>query len=217
MSARVYRIMLVDDHTLFRNGLRRLLDLRPDCRVVAEAGDGAQFLEFLEADPEGVDVVFMDIDMPGMGGIEASQRALERVPDLKIITLSMHGDREYYFKMVSLGVKGFLLKSSDFDEVIEAVETVCSGGSYFSHELLDMLVRELRPASEADESLALSEREAQVLVLVCQGLTNEEIAERLYISKRTVDKHRANILDKTGCRNTANLVVYAIKNSLIEI
>ena len=213
----VHRIMLVDDHTLFRDGMRRLLDNRADCKVVAEASNGAEFLEAVKADPDVADVVFMDIDMPVIGGIEASQKALEINPDMKIITLSMHGDQEYYFKMVSVGVKGFLLKSSDFDEVTAAIETVADGGSYFSQELLCSLVRELKPSSEPRSEEQLSERETEVLLLICQGLSNQEIAERLFISKRTVDKHRANILDKTGCRNTANLVVYAIKNSLIEI
>ena len=213
----VHRIMLVDDHTLFRDGMRRLLDNRADCKVVAEASNGAEFLEAVKADPDVADVVFMDIDMPVIGGIEASQKALEINPDMKIITLSMHGDQEYYFKMVSVGVKGFLLKSSDFDEVTAAIETVADGGSYFSQELLCSLVRELKPSSEPRSEEQLSERETEVLLLICQGLSNQEIAERLFISKRTVDKHRANILDKTGCRNTANLVVYAFKNSLIEI
>ena len=109
----VHRIMLVDDHTLFRDGMRRLLDNRADCKVVADASNGAEFLEAVKADPDVADVVFMDIDMPVIGGIEASQKALEINPDMKIITLSMHGDQEYYFKMVSVGVKGFLLKSSE--------------------------------------------------------------------------------------------------------
>ena len=213
----VHKIMLVDDHTLFRDGMRRLLDNRPDCKVVAEASNGAEFLQTVRTTPDIADVVFMDIDMPVIGGIEASQKALEINPELKIITLSMHGDQEYYFKMVSVGVKGFLLKSSDFDEVLSAIDTVSGGGSYFSQELLCSLVRELKPSSEPRSEEQLSQRETEVLLLICQGLSNQEIAERLFISKRTVDKHRANILDKTGCRNTANLVVYAIKNSLIEI
>ena len=210
-----YRIMLVDDHTLFRDGMRRLFALRSDMEVVAEAANGEDFLAMLpEAHP---DVVFMDIDMPKIGGIEASRRALALYPELPIITLSMHGDQEYYFQMVSLGVKGFLLKSSDFDEVISAVETVMQGGSYFSQELLTSLVSSLKPVSEPTGNEMLSERETEILLLICQGLSNQEIADRLFISKRTVDKHRANILDKTGCRNTANLVVYAVKHALIEI
>jgi DNA-binding NarL/FixJ family response regulator len=214
-----YKIFLVDDHTLFRNGLRGLLDSREDCVVVGEASTGEEFLEQLqECD---ADVVFMDIAMPGIKGDEATARALEIRPDLKVITLSMFGDDDYYFRMVSVGAKGFLLKSSDIDEVIAAIETVAMGGSYFSQELLDSLVSNLRttpqPENEQVDEESLSERELEVLLEICRGLSNQQIADKLFISKRTVDKHRANILAKTGCPNTANLVVYAIKHNLVEI
>ena len=214
-----YKIFLVDDHTLFRNGLRGLLDSREDCVVVGEASTGEEFLEQLqECD---ADVVFMDIAMPGIKGDEATARALEIRPDLKVITLSMFGDDDYYFRMVSVGAKGFLLKSSDIDEVIAAIETVATGGSYFSQELLDSLVSNLRttpqPENEQVDEESLSERELEVLLEICRGLSNQQIADKLFISKRTVDKHRANILAKTGCPNTANLVVYAIKHNLGEI
>jgi DNA-binding NarL/FixJ family response regulator len=124
--------------------------------------------------------------------------------------------------MVSVGAKGFLLKSSDIDEVTTAIETVANGGSYFSQELLDGLMNYLQPAPQpapvvVEEEEALSERELEVLIEICKGLSNQQIADKLFISKRTVDKHRANILDKTGCSNTANLVVYAIKHNLVEI
>ena len=214
-----YKIFLVDDHTLFRNGLRGLLDSREDCVVVGEASTGEEFLEQLqECD---ADVIFMDIAMPGIKGDEATARALEIRPDLKVITLSMFGDDDYYFRMVSVGAKGFLLKSSDIDEVIAAIETVATGGSYFSQELLDSLVSNLRttpqPDNEQVDEESLSERELEVLLEICRGLSNQQIADKLFISKRTVDKHRANILAKTGCPNTANLVVYAIKHNLVEI
>ena len=212
----VYDIVLVDDHTLFRNGLKGLLEHCCGCRVVAEASDGDEFLEIL---PDvKADIVLLDIDMPRMNGFEAATKALARCPDLKIITLSMHGDEDYYFKMVSIGVKGFLLKSSDIDEVSTAIQTVAKGGSYFSQELLRTLVGSLKsaPSSGLDHE-SLSQRELEILLLICKGFSNQEIADALFISKRTVDKHRANILDKTNCKNTANLVVYAIKNSLVEI
>ncbi len=212
----VYNIVLVDDHTLFRNGLKGLLEHYCGCRVVAEASDGEEFLEILPR--LQVDVVLLDIDMPRMNGFEAAAKALAKYPDLKIITLSMHGDEDYYFKMVSIGVKGFLLKSSDIDEVSTAIQTVVKGGSYFSQELLRTLVGSLKsaPSSEFVHE-SLSQRELEILLLICKGLSNQEIADTLFISKRTVDKHRANILDKTNCKNTANLVVYAIEHALVEI
>jgi DNA-binding NarL/FixJ family response regulator len=156
--------------------------------------------------------------MPKMDGIEASRRALEKTPDLKIITLSMYGDQEYYTKMVELGVRGFVLKDSELQEVDEAIRTVCEGGNYFSEQLLRGLVVARKGNSlEANKDDALSDRELEVLIEICQGLSNSEIADKLFISKRTVEKHRANILLKSGCKNTASLVVFAIRNHLVEI
>lgn len=221
MNNHPYKIFLVDDHTLFRNGLRGLLNARPDCQVIGEASSGEEFLEKLHE--QQIDIVFMDIAMPGISGDETTARALEMRPDLKVITLSMFGDEDYYYRMVSVGAKGFLLKSSDIDEVTTAIETVANGGSYFSQELLDGLMNYLQPAPQPapvvveEDDEALSERELEVLLEICKGLSNQQIADKLFISKRTVDKHRANILDKTGCPNTANLVVYAIKHNLVEI
>ena len=216
------RIALVDDHSLFRRGLKVLLSSRPDFEVVADAGSGGEFLAMLPA--ARPDVVFMDYDMPTMNGAETAERALAEYPDMKIITLSMFGDSAYYSRMMSSGAKGFLLKDSEFDEVVEAVETVYSGGTYFSSSLLESLSRSIRSAAAggdaADavaESDRLSDREVEILVAICQGFSTQEIADRLFISKRTVDKHRANILEKSGCKNTASLVVYAIRHGIVEL
>ena len=210
-------IVLVDDHALFRNGLRQLLE-RESFVVDAEAANGGEFLAMLPALTEEP-IVLLDIDMPGVNGFEAARQAMAEKPDLKIITLSMHGEEEYYFQMVSLGVKGFLLKNSEIGEVVTAIRTVAQGGSYFSHELLFSLVDNLKSAPPQEESAhdALSPRELEILLLICKGLSNQEIGDKLFISKRTVDKHRANILEKTGSKNTANLVVYAIKNGVVEV
>lgn len=208
------RIVLVDDHSLFRNGLKSLLDRCAGCRVVGEAASGEEFLAML---PElEADVVFMDFAMPGMDGAQTTEQALAARPDLRIITLSMFGDESYYSRMVEAGARGFLLKDSDIGDVIEALETVQGGGSYFSPQLLASLAGRMRTREDVpDEQLSLRERE--ILVAVCRGLSNQEIADELFISKRTVDKHRANILEKTGCKNTASLVVFAIKNGIVEI
>ena len=212
------KIILVDDHTLFRNGLKLLINNTPNFRVIAEASNGKEFIDLLSKE-EKPDVVLLDIAMPEMDSIEAAAIALEKYPDLPIITLSMYGEEDYYFKMVSLGVKGFLLKNSDIHEVCSALESVVEGGTYFSQELLFNLVSNLRSSSLAgtEDNSMLSERELEILLLICKGFSNQEIADELFISKRTVDKHRANILSKTNCKNTANLVVYAIKNRLVEI
>ena len=212
------KIILADDHTLFRTGLKNLLALDSEFRVIGEASNGQELLAMLEhGQPDGI---LLDIAMPVMNGIEAAAAILARWPQMRIVTLSMFGEEEYYFRMVSLGVKAFLLKNSEIGEVQEAIRTVVDGGTYFSQELLFNLVGSLKFSSESrrtEEEAELSERESEILLEICRGLSNQEIGEKLFISKRTVDKHRANILAKTNCKNTANLVVYAIKNKLVEI
>ncbi|MBE6189755.1 MAG: response regulator transcription factor [Rikenellaceae bacterium] len=209
-----YRIALVDDHALFRTGLRGLIEHSTPHRVVAEAASGEEFLDMLQG--LEADVIFMDFSMPGMNGAETTERALERRPDLRIITLSMFGEESYYTRMVKAGACGFLLKDSGIDEVIEAIEQAMMEGSYFSPQLLMSITRHMH-LDETTSDDPLSEREKEILMAICRGLSNQEIADELFISKRTVDKHRANILEKTGCKNTAALVVYAIRTGIVEV
>jgi DNA-binding NarL/FixJ family response regulator len=211
-----YKVLLVDDHKLFRKGLRMLIDALSRFEVGGEASNGVEFLNMLDLSKP--DIVMLDIAMPEMDGIEAARLALMKYPDLKIITLSMFGEQDYYFKMVDAGVKGFLLKNSDFSEVKMALETVMEGGNYFSRELLMNLVNSLKNSpEELTPDSPLSDREKEIILLICKGMSTQEIADSLCLSKRTVDSHRANILLKTGCRNTASLVVYAIKEKLVEL
>ena len=206
------KIALVDDHALFRNGLRGLIDGKQGCRVVAESSDGAEFLENEEA--MSADIVFMDIAMPTISGDKATIMALERNPNMRIISLSMFGDENYYSRMVEVGARGFLMKDSSIEEVFAAIKTVMAGEEYFCEEIMQNLSKALRRRDDAE---SLSEREIDVLLGICRGLSTQEIADSLFISKRTVDAHRANILEKTGSKNTASLVVYAIKHQLVEI
>lgn len=209
------KIILVDDHSLFRGGLRSLLECHEGYEVVAEAASGEEFLELL--DHTDVDIVFMDISMEGISGDQATRRALALHPELKIITLSMFGDENYYKLMVDAGAKGFLLKDTDIHDVIEAMEIVAAGGNYFSDKIFTSLTHTMHSCeSTPSENEILSSRETEILIAVCQGLSNHEIADTLFISKRTVDKHRANIMEKTGCKNTASLVVYAVKQGLVD-
>ena len=207
-------ILLVDDHTLFRNGLKMLLETLHGYEVTGEASNGKEFLELVVKND--YDLVFLDIEMPEINGIEAARRALELKPDLKIITLSMYGDEEYYDQMVDAGAKGFLLKNTNIQEVKTAIDIVMDGGNYFSQELMQSLLRNYKLVKEHKEPESeLSDREIEILLLICSGLSNQQIGDQLFISKRTVEKHRANILCKTNCKNTAGLVMYAIKNQLI--
>lgn len=212
-------ILLVDDHQLFRAGLRLLLSSREGYSIVAEAANGREMIEYLEGNKEQLpDIILLDIAMPLMDGIEAAKIALEKFPTLKIITLSLYGEEDYYFTLVSYGVKGFLLKNSSINEVSAAIDGVLSNGTYFSKELLTSLVNNSNQDDFVpDMGCVLSDREREIMTLICRGMTTNEIADLLYISRRTVDTHRANILEKTSAKNTANLVVYAIKHNLIEI
>jgi DNA-binding NarL/FixJ family response regulator len=208
-------VFLVDDHKLFREGLKLLLQGLDCISEIQEASSGREFLNKLE---ESVpDIVFMDIEMPEMDGIQTTIMALEKQPFLKIIALSMYGDEAYYSKMIEAGVHGFLLKDSDIQEVESAIEQVSAGKSYFSQEILIKMLQRSNNKKSVSKSSDLSEREKEVLYLICKGLSNQEIANTLLLSKRTIDKHRENLLLKTESHNTASLVIYAIKNGIIEI
>lgn len=209
------RIIIADDHQLFRNGLKILLDAFPEFEVIGEASNGEEFLKFIRNTK--ADIALMDINMPEMDGIEATRKGLRLCPGIDIIALSMYGEEEYYNKMVDAGAKGFVLKDSDISEVKEAILTVRRGGTYFSQELLYHVIQKIKNRETESKSANLSKREKEILIKICEGLSNQEIAETLFISKRTVDKHRANLLGKTNSKNTASLILYAIRNKLIEI
>ena len=212
------KIYLVDDHKLFREGLKLLLSTQDFVHHIYEASNGREFIESLSL--VDCDVVLMDIEMPEMNCIEATREALRLHPDLKIIVLSMYGDEQYYYKMIDAGAKGFMLKNTGIENVITAIKKVAAGENFFSEELLFSILNNMRDSNKTETESPdseISEREMEILYHVCKGKSNQEIADELFISKRTVDKHRANLLSKTGCRNTAALVMYAIKNKIIEI
>ncbi len=209
------QIVLADDHQLFRNGLKILLDAFKEFSVVGEAANGEEVLKIVSNC--GCDIVLMDINMPVMDGIKATKQSLEINPDIKIIALSMYGEEEYYYRMVEAGAKGFILKDSDISEVKDAIYTVYKGGNYFSQELLYNVIQKIKTRESENKVANLSKREKEILFKICEGLSNKEIADTLFISKRTVDKHRANLLSKTNSKNTASLILYSIKNKIIEI
>jgi DNA-binding NarL/FixJ family response regulator len=191
-----------------------LLDESDGIEVICEASTGTGFLKILEnLQP---DVVLMDINMPEMDGMEATKVALKQHPSLPILMLSMHGEEEYFDKMVDAGVKGFLLKNAEVDEVVKAINTVFRGGSYFSQELLLGVISCRNKKHDDEKDLSITDRELEVLKLICLGYSNTDIADKLFISHRTVDRHRSNLLEKTSSRNSAALVMYAIKHKLVE-
>jgi len=217
------KLALVDDHEIFRKGLVLLLKSIKNVDSISEASNGKEFLELI--DRETFDIIFMDVKMPVMNGIEATKLAIEKHPSLKIIGLSMFGEEEYLESMIEAGVEGFLLKKADLSEIEKAINLIAAGKNYFSEELVASLTKKFG-SSLRNETLTnittnltdkISKREIEILQLICKGYSNQEIAEKLFISPRTVDGHRANIISKTGVKNTANLVMYAIKNGLVRI
>ena len=211
-------IILVDDHHLFRDGIKFILSRISDNIIIGEASNGVEFLEMLQLNVP--DLVLMDIAMPEMDGIEATSKAHELYPELKIIALSSYGDEVYYRKMIEVGAQGFLTKNSNVEEFEYAINTVINGNNYFSQDLLKKVVLNISNKNQKTEKCdftRLTNREKDVLSYICQGLSNKEIAEKLFISPKTVDNHRTNLLNKTSSKNTASLVMCAIKNNLIAI
>lgn len=209
------RIIVVDDHQLFRQGVIMVINNMENTQVVAEAANGYEFLEQLNR--HEADIVFMDIKMPKMNGVEATEIALQRSPDLKVIALSMFGEEEYLHQMINAGVKGFLLKNSSIEEISNAIHSVYHGKNCYSDELLKYFTNKFIEDKKENIDIQLTNREKEVLTLVSKGLSNQEIADQLFISKRTVDGHKANLILKTGSKNVVDLLIYAIRNDLVKL
>lgn len=204
-------IILVDDHELFRSGLKYILEESGEVRVIAEASNGVEFIELLSF--YHPDLIVLDINMPVMNGIEAAKKALTIDPVLSILVLSLYDETEYYTSLLNIGVKGFVLKDAENEELIMAVQKIIRGGTYFSQELLLKIIHRESSA----ESVKLSLREREVLELISKGHSNLEISGILNISQRTVERHRTMLLEKTGSRNSVSLVVFAVRNGLISV
>jgi len=210
-------LIIVDDHLIFRQGLKAMINGEGIATVIGEASNGNEFIELLSYNKP--DLVLMDIDMPQMNGIEATQKAIELMPDIKIIALTMFGDEDYYYKMIDLGVKGFILKSTGISEIEKAIQDVMSGESYFSNELLRKIIRSFSRNTTQKQNINnnLTEREIEVLKQICLGSTTDEIAKKLNISPKTVKSHRSKLLEKTDCKNTPTLILFALRNKIIDL
>jgi two-component system, NarL family, response regulator NreC len=211
------RLLLGDDHTLFRHGLLKILEERPDWTVVAEVGDGRECVR--QAVSLQPDVAVLDIGMPLLNGIEATRQIVRRVEGVSVLILSMHTDEPYIMQALQAGAKGYLLKDSAGTDLIRGIEIVASGKSFFSPAvskvLLDDYVRRMANAGVTDRYQTLSEREREIFQLVAEGHTNKSIAEMLSVSPTTVETHRAHILQKLDIHNTAELVLYAVRRGVI--
>ncbi len=214
------KIIIVDDHKIFRNGLKLLLNGIDNVEVIAEASNGKEFLIIVEKNKP--DIVFMDISMPVMDGIQATQKALEKNPELKIIALTTFGDENYLQKMIEVGVVGFLIKNAEKEEFEKALKMVIEGNNYFSSELLIRLTKKILDYKRIDKpkeenSDKFNNREIEITKLISKGYSNQEIADTIYLSRRTIEGYRSKLLEKTETKNSVELVIYAIKNKIIEI
>jgi two-component system response regulator NreC len=216
---RQIRILLADDHNVMRRGLRLLLDSQSEFAVVGEAADGRQAVE--QAEATHPDVVVLDIAMPNLGGIEATQRIASMLPAAAIVILSMHSDEGYVLRALKAGARGYLLKDSVESDLIEAIKTVHQGKTFFSPEISKMLVedyvREIKARGAEDSYELLTSREREILQLLAEGKTNKEIAGLLNLSVYTVESHRRNLSEKLNFHNFADLVLYAVKKRIIGV
>jgi len=210
------RILLADDHGLVREGLRMVLDAQPDLEVVAEAGDGTEALR--KALREDVELAILDVAMPGMTGLQVAREIGARRPELRVLMLSMHDNEQYFFEALKAGASGYVLKSGANRELVDACRAAMRGEPFLYPAAVTALIRDFleRDDPEALPRDPLSEREQDVVKLIAEGHTNEEIAEILMIARKTVDRHRSNVLEKLGLRNRVDLTRYAIRRGLVE-
>jgi two-component system, NarL family, response regulator NreC len=212
------RILLADDHTVVRKGLRLLLDSQPEFEVVAEAANGREAVAL--AEEHRPDVAVMDMAMPLLNGSEAARQITGKLPETAVVVLSMHSDEAYVLKALKAGARGYLLKDSADHDLIQAVKAVSEGKSYFSAAISDMLVedyvREMQERKLEDSYDLLTTREREVLQLFAEGKNNKEVANLLHLSLYTVETHRANIFQKLNLHSSAELVLYAIRKGVIR-
>ena len=210
----VTRILIADDHSLVRSGLRRVLDAQPDLRVVAEAADGAAAVE--QALAEDVDLAILDVSMPRMTGIQAAAELSRRKPEMKVLMLSMYDSEQYLFESLRAGASGYVLKSGADEDIVSAARATMRGESFLYPSAVNTLVRDYLERGADEQPDVLTPRELEVLKLIAEAHTSREIAEELVISVKTVERHRANILEKLGLRDRVELTRYAIRRGLIQ-
>jgi len=213
----VTRILIADDHTMVRRGLRQVLGRQADMEVVAEATDGAEAVR-LALDGE-IDLALLDVSMPRMTGLQAAREITKREPDIRVLMLSMHDNEQYFFEAIEAGASGYVLKTAADRDVVEAIRAAMRGEPFIYPRAVRAIVREyLERASRGEPAPKdpLTPREHEVVKLIAEAHSNDEIAEMLVISKKTVERHRANILEKLGMRDRGELTRYAIRRGLVE-
>jgi DNA-binding NarL/FixJ family response regulator len=212
-------IILADDHRIFRDGIKSLLSDIDIINIIGEASSGIELLNMLKTHKP--DVVIVDISMPGLSGIEASRQIADLYPEVKIMILSMHTNEEFVINSIKAGAKGYLPKDTSKEELLEAIKTLNEGGEYYSKLVSDNFLKSYIKKIKVENSLMeheeLTQREIEILKLAASGIGNKEIADQLFISMKTVDAHKNHIMQKLKLKNTAEMVLYAVKNKIIEV
>jgi len=212
------KVVVADDHAIVREGVRMILAREQDIEVVGEAGDGQQALDLVASlRPQ---VVIMDISMPGMGGVEATQRLKAKHPEVQVLALTMHEDETYVFQLLRAGAAGYVLKRAAAQDLVQAVRAAAKGEAFLypsiARKVVEDYLKRVETGEERERYDGLTTREKEILTLIAQGLSNQQIAEKLYISIKTVQTHRAHILEKLGLHDRTELVRYAIRKGLIQ-
>jgi two-component system, NarL family, response regulator NreC len=212
------RILLADDHTVVRQGLRKILEVRPQWEVVAEAADGREAVR--QAEEVKPDIAIVDVAMPLLNGIEAVRQIARKAPGTRVLVLSMHADEAYVTQMLRAGAAGYLLKDSADVDLLQAVDAVAAGKSFFSpaiaRVIADDYLRQLADRGITDRYELLSDREREIFQLIAEGKTNKEIAALLFLSPSTVDTHRSRIMEKLDVHSAAEIVLYAVRRGVIR-
>ena len=213
------KILLADDHKVLRKGLRRILEEQPGFEVVGEAADGREAVDLTGLLQP--DIVVMDIGMPHMNGMEATRQIVHRYPAVNVLILSMYSDENYIVQVLRAGARGYLLKDSAEDELIDAVRAVSTGVPFFSPKIAKLLVgdsmQRLRDEAAADTYELLTPREREVLQLIAEGKSNKEAAAALFVSPTTIETHRARVMDKLDLHSTAEIVLYAVRKGIVQM
>lgn len=214
----LFKILLADDHQLVIDGLRSLLANEEKYAVVREALNGQQAMDILQQSKEPVDILLLDVSMPLLTGIEVCKMAKSQYPQIKVLLLSMYHNTSVIKEALKAEADGYILKNTGREELLTALDKIADGGTYFSQDIMPILFQLVRRSDLArQKEHDLTEREKEILILIVQELTSEQIADKLFISRKTVEKHRANLLEKTSCKSTIGLVKYAFENGYAEI
>lgn len=211
----VIRLLLVDDHQIVIDGLKALLSNEKNIKIISDANNGKEALDIIDKIP--IDIVITDINMPVMSGVELTKKIKSDFPEIKVLVLSMHNDKALINEVISAEAEGYVLKNTNRDELVGAINRIYDNGTYYSNEIVKIMTENIKPENNNEVLKSLSQREIEIIKLVCQECTSAEIADKLFLSPMTVDTHRKNILKKTHSKTAVSLVKFAIKNNIIGI